>query len=313
MINNDVLRIIIAKGAGDGVLRKLSYKIANGVPYSLSEICNNQEIMCSMGIKPDVAKNIYESKEQALVLQDQLSNSGVDMCWIGEEDYPAGIKKLSAGNIPAVLFYKGNYELISQKAVGFTGSRNVSDSGIKITDSSARQLSKKGITVVSGYAKGVDITAHRAALQAGGNTIFVIVEGILKNRIKGEVKELLNEKNHLFISQFLPNLTWSASNAMKRNNTIIGLSNAMIMIESGMDGGTFNAGEQSLKNKKPLFVVEYGTYKPSAEGNRFFLQRGGTPIRGDKNGIPILKRVYTAIESKDSGECYEQMRLDIGC
>ena len=186
----------------------------------------------------------------------------------------------------------------------------MSDSGIRITDSSARQFSADGITVVSGYAKGVDITAHRAALQAGGSTIFVIVEGILKNKIKGE-KELLNDNNHLFISQFIPNLTWSASNAMKRNNTIIGLSNAMILIEAGMNGGTFNAGDQSLKNKKPLFVVEYGAYKPSAEGNRFFLENGGIPIRGDKNGKPILKRVYSAIEGDEDNEDYEQMQLNI--
>ena len=312
MINSDVLRVILAKGAGDAVLRKLSYQIARGVPYSLREICNNQQVMCSMGIKLDVAKNIYESKDQALLLKEQLEKNCINMCWIGEEDYPIGIKKLSVGTIPAVLFYKGNYDLLKQKTVGFTGSRNVSDSGIRITDNSARQFSLDGITVVSGYAKGVDITAHKAALQTGGNTVFVIVEGLLKNKIKSEVKELLNEKNHLFVSQFHPNLTWSASNAMKRNNTIIGLSNAMILIESGMAGGTFNAGEQSLKNKKPLFVVEYGVYKPSAEGNNFFLQNGGTPIRGDKNGMPILKRVYSAIENKENDGIYEQMHLNIG-
>lgn len=312
MINSDVLRVILAKGAGDAVLRKLSYQIARGVPYSLREICNNQQVMCSMGIKLDVAKNIYESKEQALLLKEQLEKNCINMCWIGEEDYPIGIKKLSVGTIPAVLFYKGNYDLLKQKTVGFTGSRNVSDSGIRITDNSARQFSSDGITIVSGYAKGVDITAHKAALQTGGNTVFVIVEGLLKNKIKSEVKELLNEKNHLFVSQFHPNLTWSASNAMKRNNTIIGLSNAMILIESGMAGGTFNAGEQSLKNKKPLFVVEYGVYKPSAEGNNFFLQNGGTPIRGDKNGMPILKRVYSAIENKENDGIYEQMHLNIG-
>lgn len=313
MMNCDVLRILLAKGAGNGVLRKVAHQIATGASYSLSEICDDPKVMCSMGINPDVAQNIYESKEPARVLQEQLWKNGVDMCWIGEDNYPNGIKRLSVGNVPAVLFYKGNYDLLEKKAVGFTGSRNVSDLGIRITDNSARQFASEGITVVSGYAKGVDITAHRAALQAGGDTIFVIVEGILKNRIKGEVKELLNEKNHLFVSQFMPNFAWSAPNAMKRNNTIIGLSDAMILIESGMEGGTFNAGEQSLKNKKPLFVVEYGSYKPSAEGNKFFLQRGGTPIRGDKNGEPVLKRVYTTIASDSSGECYEQMKLNISC
>lgn len=311
MINREVLRIILSKGAGDSLLKKINEHISNGLPYTLSEICENEQIMCSLGVKEEVAKSIYKAKESALYLQDELYEKGIDMCWIGDNDYPNGIKMLKTGNIPATLFYKGNFNLVQQKCVGFTGSRKVSDSGILITENSAKQLSQDGITIVSGYAKGVDITAHRAALQEKGNTIFVIVEGILKNRIKGEIKELLNEKNHLFVSQFPPNLTWSASNAMKRNNTIIGLSNAMILIESGMDGGTFDAGEQSLRNKKPLFVVEYSAPKPSAEGNLYFLNRGGMPLRGDKEGKPILKRVYSSLEQELPVDNYEQIKLSI--
>ena len=128
---------------------------------------------------------------------------------------------------------------------------------------------------------------------------------------KREVKELLSDDNHLFISQFLPNLTWAASNAMKRNNTIVGVSDAMILIEAGMDGGTFNAGELSFKNKKQLFVVEYGVSKPTAEGNKFFLQHGGMPLRGDKNGNPILKRVYSYLQDNKIKENYEQLSLNL--
>lgn len=312
MINSDVLRVMIAKGSGDGTLKKISKHIGKGLPYSLDEVCGSIQLMRSMGINQEVAKNIFESKEKALILQEQLYNEGVDMCWIGDDNYPTRLRKLDMVNMPAVLFYKGNYELVKKRCVGFTGSRKVSDTGIRITDSSAKELSSEGIAVVSGYAKGVDITAHRAALQSGGATIFVIVEGILKNRIKNEVKELLDNKNHLFVSQFSPNLTWSASNAMKRNNTIIGLADAMILIESGMDGGTFNAGEQSLKNKKPLFVVEYGVSKPTAQGNIFFLQHGGMPIRGDKNGKPILKRIYSTLEQEETKETYEQLSFHLG-
>lgn len=311
MINREVLRIIIAKGSGDGNLKKISKYIANEPSCILSDVCNDIALMCSLGINQDIAKNIYDSRENALFLEEQLYQNYVEMCWIGDECFPVGLKNLNVGNIPAVLFYQGNYALLQNKCVGFTGSRKVSDSGIRIADSSARQLSTDGISVVSGYAKGVDLTAHKAALQAGGSTIFVIVEGILKNRIKGEVKELLSDDNHLFISQFLPNLTWSASNAMKRNNTIVGVSDAMILIEAGMDGGTFNAGEQSIKNKKPLFVVEYGVSKPTAEGNKFFLQHGGMPLRGDKNGNPILKRVYSSLQDNKIKENYEQLSLNL--
>ena len=311
MINRDVLRIIMARGSGDGTLKKIIKHMSDASSCPLSDVCESVDLMRSFGIRQDVAQNIYECRDAALALEEQLCQNGVDMCWMGEDAFPEGLKKLSEGNIPAVLFYRGNYSLLQNKCVGFTGSRKVSESGIKITDSAAGQLAAAGVTVVSGYAKGVDLTAHRAALQTGGSTVFVIVEGILKNRIKGEVKELLDEGNHLFVSQFPPNLTWNASNAMKRNNTIIGLSDAMLLIESAMDGGTFNAGQQTLKNGKPLFVVEYGTDKPTAQGNRFFLQRGAYPLRGDKTGKPVLKGVYYVLDKSETTGEYEQLSLKL--
>lgn len=308
MINNDVLRVINANGAGDGALRKFYYYMENNSGCTLHEICEDQHLMNSLGVGPQVARNIYNEKESAARLQEELACNNIDMCWLGDDEFPKGIRALKSGNIPAVLFYKGNFELVDKKCVGFTGSRKVSDLGIRITEESAKQLSKEGATVVSGYAKGVDMTAHRTALQEGGNTIFVLVEGLLKNKVKGEVKELLNDKNHLFVSQFIPNLTWSASNAMKRNNTIVGLSDAMILIESGMEGGTFNAGQQSLKNGKKLFVVDYMTPKPTAEGNSYFISMGGIPVRGDRMGNPVLNKVCLTLEQESAKRTYERYR-----
>ena len=121
MINCDVLKVIMAKGSGDSNLKRISKYIRNGSPYSFSEICSSQQIMCSIGINQEVARNICESKEKALILQEQLYNNEVDMLWIGDDNYPTGLRKLDMGNIPAVLFYKGNYNLLKNKCVGFTG------------------------------------------------------------------------------------------------------------------------------------------------------------------------------------------------
>ena len=66
---------------------------------------------------------------------------------------------------------------------------------------------------------------------------------------------------------------------MTRNHTLIGLSNALIVVESGLKGGTFEAGRFALKAKVPLFVAEYAQPSELAVGNTYFIQRGATPIR----------------------------------
>lgn len=71
MINGDVLRIIIAKGAGDGTLKKISKCIDNDMSYSLNDICNNVNL-CALGIKQEVARNIYESKESFIIRRSTL-------------------------------------------------------------------------------------------------------------------------------------------------------------------------------------------------------------------------------------------------
>ena len=169
--------------------------------------------------------------------------------------------------------------------MGFCGSRKALDKGLAITGRCALQLAREGICVVSGYAHGVDMAAHKAAMENGGTTIFVLVEGILRFQKKRDVANLLSAGNHLIVSQFPPHLTWSGRNAMKRNSTIIGLSDAMILVESGLTGGTFAAGEETLKRKKPLFVIDFAEPGPSAEANPYFIKQGGMPQRDRKSVV----------------------------
>ena len=70
----------------------------------------------------------------------------------------------------------------------------------------------------------------------------------------------------------------------------------MILVESGKTGGTFAAGEETLKRALPLFVIDYAKPEVSAEANPYFIERGGQPIRG-KNGVPNLEKVFFAIKN----------------
>jgi DNA processing protein len=134
------------------------------------------------------------------------------------------------------------------------------------------------LLVVSGNAAGVDETAHRAALDADGHTALVLPEGILRFRPRSSIGEMLAGDNAVIVSEFSPKLPWSVQNAMQRNRTICGLVHALIVIEAGTSGGTWEAGQAALSLGVPLFVLDYADPAPSGKGNPLLLRKGGRPL-----------------------------------
>lgn len=306
-----LLQLMSGRGIGDKAIKKiLQYTLYSGC--SLKTICEAPETLSTIigrRITQETINSIIYSSEIAKQIAEKLKAQGIRIISEIDELYPESLRKTLGDDCPPVLFIKGNEELLSKVSVGFCGSRKVSPKGEFITEQCAKQLAEAEIVVVSGYASGTDLAAHVSATKNLGSTIFVLAEGILNLRIKPPVKPFLNDHNHLFVSQFLPDAQWSVGNAMKRNGVIIGLSQAMILVESGKTGGTFAAGEETLRRGKPLFVIDFEKPEVSAEANPYFLQHGGDPIRG-KNGIPSLKRVFSALAEKNGHTAPEQLRMD---
>lgn len=307
-----LLQLMLSKGIGNAAVKKIIADVRTHNEHSFENYCRDSILLRSVLFRPDNVDETMQSISSNEIIAEQLCNrlesNHVLMLSEQDEGYPEKLKDRLGRDCPPVLFLKGNKNLLDSSCVGFCGSRKVSSKGAVITEQCAYQLANKNITVVSGYAGGTDIAAHRAALEAGGNTIFVLAEGILGNKVKNEISDCLNESNHLFVSQFLPDSVWSASNAMRRNSLIIGLSKAMILVESGKTGGTFAAGEESLKRKLPLFVVDYAKPEVSAEANPYFIEHGGNPIRS-RGGLPNMDAVIDLPERTRNESVSEQMAM----
>jgi DNA processing protein len=172
----------------------------------------------------------------------------------------------------------GNTALWKEKSVGFCGSRKASERGLEVAADCARQLSAAGAVVVSGYAPGVDMASHEGALKAGGRTIIVLPEGIDHFRIKKTVKDIWDWNRVLVVSQFPRSAIWRADRAMERNNVIVGISDAVVVIEAREQGGTLHAGFSALRMGKPLFVALYDEMNGSREGNQRLIAEGGKPL-----------------------------------
>ncbi|MBF0356905.1 MAG: DNA-processing protein DprA [Alphaproteobacteria bacterium] len=214
----------------------------------------------------------------------------------GTARYPESVSEMLGHKAP-LLYVQGNLDLLLSQGIGFCGSRHASEKGLETAADCADQAAKDGYVVISGNAAGVDFTAHYSALKAGGSTILVLPEVIEHFRIKKELQPVWDWKRALVVSQFEPAAVWKAYRAMERNDMIIALSRAMIVIEAGAKGGTLHAGMRTLAVGKPLFVADYQNIDEIAPGNKLLLEQGGVRLsRSRSTGRAYMERVRTAAE-----------------
>lgn len=295
----DILALLLTKGLGPkGIDRIMGRVLFQNTQVDLP-LMSTAEMVQHMDVKPNIADEIPASFDKADELLKEFEIEGIKILVKGRDGYPERLLKTLKEEAPLLLFARGNIKLLAEKSVGFCGSRKASEKGLAVAGECSRELAKRHINVISGYAHGVDLAAHRAALEAGGVTTFVLAEGILHFKLKSDVKDLITEDNHVVVSEYMPRLPWIARNAMQRNKTICGLSNAVVVIESGLKGGTFEAGKAALLLKRPLFVAEYAQPAESAEGNSYFLRQGARFLR-KKNGAAYLDELFQAVENDET-------------
>lgn len=183
---------------------------------------------------------------------------------------------------PLSLSALGNIDLLQNNAVGFCGSRKASDRSINAGHSCVNSLAQKhhNIVIVSGNANGIDLEVHYEALKQGANTILVLPEGINHFKIKRKLQAVWDWKRVLVISQFDDDANWKVWQAMTRNNLILSLSKAMVVVEAGEKGGTKAAADSAIKHKTPLFVIDY---QQNPAGNELLKNQNVQTIRKNKN------------------------------
>jgi len=217
-----------------------------------------------------------------------MESLGIGAVIFGQDDFPVSLVQNGKPLMP-IIFYKGNKGLLYADGVGMCGSRNVSPQGLAAAERCGVAVSNRNLTIVSGYAKGVDTATHLAALRSGGSTVIVLAEGFDFFRIKREFASDFDPERTLVLSQFAPSQTWQAHAAMARNAIIFGLSNALVVIEAGDRGGTLAAGHGAMKLGRPVLVVDFGERTP--EGNKILLGAGALPISSPKSLQDALSRI----------------------
>lgn len=256
-------------------------------------------------------------KENELYTEfENLKTDGVAIIGLDDDRYPRIVKEKLGDDAPPILFCKGYLPLLNQPGVSIVGSRDVGDFEVTYTKNLAKKLAENGFNVISGYAKGVDTSAHLGALEAQGTTTMILSFGINHLKIKRAFKELNWEKNSLFVTQFAPYEKFSGKNAMIRNKLVCSMSNLIIVIKSGpeKDGsrkmsGTFDAGKSALKMKIPVFVLSPSVLNPAPQGNVDLIKLGGFEFSNVNEILKFLKeqprKEYTLSAVSERKEPYQ--------
>ncbi|QCL97657.1 DNA-processing protein DprA [Agrobacterium tumefaciens] len=176
-------------------------------------------------------------------------------------DYPPKLR--DARHPVELLYYQGEWELTETRAVAVVGSREASDEGKRRAARLARELVDRDFTVVSGLAKGIDISAHTAAIERGGKTIAVIGTplGQAYPRENAEMQKRIAEE-YLLISQ-VPVLRYARQAPPQnrfffpeRNVTMSALTEGTIIVEAGETSGTLTQARAALHQGRKLFILD---------------------------------------------------------
>lgn len=181
----------------------------------------------------------------------------------------------------------GNILEIDKKAVAIVGSREATEKGLQITEKFVKELVKEQITIVSGLARGIDTQAHKMALKYGGRTLAVLGSGI-NNIYPPENKKLAYEivKNGAIISGFEDDEKPLPQNFLARNQLIVKLSLAVLVIEGRKRSGTISTANHAGNEGVEVFAV------PGSEACDFLIENGATPVQNAKSIIEYINTLY---------------------
>lgn len=180
-------------------------------------------------------------------------------------EYPEKLKHCYDG--PILLFSRGNIQLNNRKLLSVVGTRKITSAGIKFCEKLIEELSVFDPVIISGFAYGVDITAQRAAVKNGLQTIGCLAHGLNQIYPKTHAKYMGQiEENGGFFTDFWSNDVFDRNNFLKRNRIIAGLSEATVVIESANKGGSLVTADIANSYDREVFAVPGRPTDTQSEG-----------------------------------------------
>ncbi|MBC8320008.1 MAG: DNA-protecting protein DprA [Bacteroidetes bacterium] len=247
------IALTLIPGIGDVVGKKL-IAYCGGVEAVFKE--NRNALLKIPGIGNKTVNNIL-SQKVLLKAETEISfikKKNIQPLFYTDNDYPARLLNCEDG--PLLLYYKGTADLNQPRVIGFVGTRKATNEGRLICERFIDGLKTKDILVVSGLAYGIDSCAHKAALDAGLQTVGVLGHGldrIYPTQNKKLATTMLD--NGGLVTEFMSKTMPDRENFPKRNRIVAGMCDAIVIVESAKKGGALITAGLANSYNRDVFAV----------------------------------------------------------
>lgn len=202
--------------------------------------------------------------------------SEANCCSIFDEDYPSLLKEIY--DPPLLLFYKGQLPSEKELCIAMVGSRHATAYGRLAGEMLAEGIAAKGISVISGMARGIDAVCHQAAIKKGAKTYAVLGSGI-DIIYPRENEKLYNQicEQGAVISEFPCSTPPVPKNFPRRNRIISGMCRGLVVIEAGEKSGTLITVSNALEQNRNVYAVPGPITSLQSKGVNTLLKQGCKP------------------------------------
>ncbi len=227
-----------------------------------------------------LGENFQSSMNQAGAILSRAEESGNRYIPFFSREYPFLLRQIQ--KFPPGLFARGKFELLQNpRKIAIVGTRHPSALSVAFTEFLSHYLASNGVTIVSGFAMGIDVSAHRSSLKERGGTIAVLAHGTdyvypsanfdLYRRLDAE------DSRMLFLSEYPPGTKPLRFHFPLRNRIIAGLSPATLFMEGGVKSGAGITVRYAASEGRDVGVFDHALLKNN-EGGRSFLEEGAIPV-----------------------------------
>jgi DNA processing protein len=200
-----------------------------------------------------------------------IEKQGITPLFLTDAAYPQRL--LHCNDAPTLLFYKGTADLNTSRIVSIVGTRTNSDYGKAFTEKLVQELSTFPVLIVSGLAYGIDAFAHKAALKNGLKTVGVVGHGLDKiypPAHTGLAQEMLQKGG--LLTEFFSGTKPDKHNFPLRNRVVAGISDATVVVETLISGGSMITAKLADAYNRDVFAVPGRTIDAKSAGCNFLIQ-----------------------------------------